>query len=410
MTWSAILNSASWANACPVFGFRSHMGKLLLVIYLSCGRLRSCGRRRFPAYWPSTGFEIKTRRVSVPRNAKGPAPRGPGPSRFRRRAPGLDWLHVLCLEPFGPLGHVEADLLAFRERAKTFRVDGRMVAKDVLAAIVLRDEPKALRIVEPLHCTGCHALPSQSQTVNPPGPRAFWRGTGVCIRLSQGRQASNEGRPQIARPAKPLAPGPMGPSAGRLAARAPIRPPPRLVLVVVPESEDREVDGVGHLPVPEGVRMIAVVHPGSAHPGRIRGILHHRVPVDHGVTAAARADELVHLSPILLLRAARRVAHGKHGRADDAMPAGADPRDDFLDASDDLRRGGRRPGAVASQIVRPLEQHDVGHSGDAEHVALQPDWGRRAAALLGRIVRVRLPADGVAGDARVDDRLLPLGR
>src|SRR5882762_7699741 len=107
----------------------------------------------------------------------------PGTSRsrafaFRRRAPGLDWLHILCLEPFGPLGHVEADLLAFRERAKTFRVDGRVVAKDILAAIVLRDEPKALRIVEPLHCTGCHALPSQSQAVNPPGPRAFWRGTG----------------------------------------------------------------------------------------------------------------------------------------------------------------------------------------------------------------------------------------
>src|SRR5882762_1286799 len=265
MTWSAILNSASWANACPVLGFRSHMGKLLLVIgierfpldcqhgieviYLSCGRLRRLRQAKIPAKWLPTGFEIKTRRVSVSQNKR------PGTSRSRALRsgavrPGLDWLHVLCLEPLGPLRHVEADLLAFRESAKTLRADGRVVAEDVLAAIVLRDEPEALRIIEPLHCTGCHALLSQSQAVNPPGLAHLAR-KGRCTRLLQGRQADNEGRPRV-----------------------------RLVLAAPPESENREVDGVGHRPIPEGVRVIAVVHPVSAHPGRNVGILHQSVPVD----------------------------------------------------------------------------------------------------------------------------------
>src|SRR6266446_7724632 len=168
MTWSAILNSASWANACPVLGFRSHMGKLLLVISISGRR----GRRV-----PTQSVFRKTQKA---RHLAVPGLRVQAPSAW----PRLDWLHVLCLEPLGPLGHVEADLLTFRESAKTLRADGRVVAKDVLAAIVLRDETETLRIVEPLHCTGCHALPSQSQTVNPPAPRAFWRGAGRVSRWS----------------------------------------------------------------------------------------------------------------------------------------------------------------------------------------------------------------------------------
>jgi hypothetical protein len=47
-----------------------------------------------------------------------------------------------------------------------------VVAEDVLATIVLRDESKALRIVEPLHGTSRHALLSQLLAVCPPAPLA----------------------------------------------------------------------------------------------------------------------------------------------------------------------------------------------------------------------------------------------
>ena len=59
------------------------------------------------------------------------------------------WIFDACL-PFGTLGHFEADLLAFLERLESLHVDCREVREQVLAAVVRGDEPKALRVVEPL--------------------------------------------------------------------------------------------------------------------------------------------------------------------------------------------------------------------------------------------------------------------
>src|ERR1700691_3629418 len=63
---------------------------------------------------------------------------------------------VRGLQALGALGDVELHLLALLEAAETVRVDRRVVAEHVLASTVLRDESEALRVVEPLHCTGCH--------------------------------------------------------------------------------------------------------------------------------------------------------------------------------------------------------------------------------------------------------------
>src|SRR5687768_7042442 len=82
---------------------------------------------------------------------------------FREPEPlGSDRPNVLCLEALRPLGHFELHLLTLGQRAEAVRRDGAVVAENVLTAIVLRDEPKALRIVEPLHCSSSHVavLPS----------------------------------------------------------------------------------------------------------------------------------------------------------------------------------------------------------------------------------------------------------
>src|SRR5689334_14706194 len=57
------------------------------------------------------------------------------------------------------LGHVETDLLAFVETAVAF-TDDRGVVNEHVVAVVAADEAKPFVGVEPLHCSGCHALPS----------------------------------------------------------------------------------------------------------------------------------------------------------------------------------------------------------------------------------------------------------
>src|SRR3954471_6299971 len=91
------------------------------------------------------------------RKAKGPEPIGPGPSHITRR-PRLHRLHVLRLQALRALGHVEGHLLTLGQGTETFPDNGGVVAEDICAAVVLRDEAKALRIVEPLHGTSRHLL------------------------------------------------------------------------------------------------------------------------------------------------------------------------------------------------------------------------------------------------------------
>src|SRR5512139_1779389 len=64
--------------------------------------------------------------------------------------------NVLRLQALGPARNIELDLLAFLQGLEAFHLDRRMMAEDILAAIILGDETKPLRIVEPLYCTACH--------------------------------------------------------------------------------------------------------------------------------------------------------------------------------------------------------------------------------------------------------------
>src|SRR3954466_10803983 len=58
------------------------------------------------------------------------------------------------------------DLRAFGEALEALAGDRAEVNEDVVAAVGLRDEAVALRVVEPLHGSGCHVfhLPAPSRT------------------------------------------------------------------------------------------------------------------------------------------------------------------------------------------------------------------------------------------------------
>src|SRR5689334_18538826 len=71
---------------------------------------------------------------------------------------GLQRTDVRRLEALRALLHLELDLLPLGEGAEAFALDGGVVAEDVLATAVLRDEPEALRVVEPLHGASSHVL------------------------------------------------------------------------------------------------------------------------------------------------------------------------------------------------------------------------------------------------------------
>src|SRR4051812_40486539 len=64
---------------------------------------------------------------------------------------------------------LEADLLAFVERAEARTLDGRDVHENVVAAVVGLDEAEALSGVEPLHGAGSHGVVSHMQVVAHPG-------------------------------------------------------------------------------------------------------------------------------------------------------------------------------------------------------------------------------------------------
>src|ERR1041385_2123112 len=67
----------------------------------------------------------------------------------------LDLAHVRRLETLGTTGHVELEGLTLRESLETLALNRREVDENVLA-ILLGDEAKTLRLIEPLHCTTSH--------------------------------------------------------------------------------------------------------------------------------------------------------------------------------------------------------------------------------------------------------------
>src|SRR5918999_1367124 len=86
----------------------------------------------------------------------------------------LQRLDVGRRRAFLPLRHVERDLLAVFQRLEARTLDRAVMGKEILAAVIRRDEAEALRVVEPLHGTCWHVVSISSNCSN-------------CARLSEPR-------------------------------------------------------------------------------------------------------------------------------------------------------------------------------------------------------------------------------
>ncbi len=66
---------------------------------------------------------------------------------------GLDLTHVLRLRSLLALLGFELDPVSLLEGAESAAGYGGEVYEDIFAAVIRGDEPKAFRVVEPLHCS-----------------------------------------------------------------------------------------------------------------------------------------------------------------------------------------------------------------------------------------------------------------
>jgi hypothetical protein len=89
---------------------------------------------------------------------KGVRAGGSGNSSAGTQRASADGAHVRGLETLRALRHIELDLLSFRERPEAISLDRGVVTENVLTPVVLGDETKTLRVVEPLHGTFSHLL------------------------------------------------------------------------------------------------------------------------------------------------------------------------------------------------------------------------------------------------------------
>src|SRR5260370_17067044 len=109
--------------------------------------------------------QYKGRKRSVPGGTPGPG---------RRRTPcGSDLADVLRLQPLGALGDLELNRIALGETTEPLSLDRREVDEHIWTRL-LRDEAKALRVVEPLHLTLCHTVSTSALRGTAPdtcGPR-----------------------------------------------------------------------------------------------------------------------------------------------------------------------------------------------------------------------------------------------
>jgi len=77
---------------------------------------------------------------------------GNNPETAARYRCCLQLHNVLCLKPFGALGHREFDLVTFVERFESRCLNGRMVDKHIIPGSAT-DKPVALLAVKPLYCS-----------------------------------------------------------------------------------------------------------------------------------------------------------------------------------------------------------------------------------------------------------------
>src|SRR5438874_9382246 len=88
-------------------------------------------------------------------NDKQKAGHVPGPfSNERQRV--LRCLNVAGLFTLRSRRHFKRNLLSFLERLEALHVDRRKMREQVFTTTIGRNKAKALRVVEPLHCSSCH--------------------------------------------------------------------------------------------------------------------------------------------------------------------------------------------------------------------------------------------------------------
>jgi hypothetical protein len=102
-------------------------------------------------------------------------------------APSGDDAHVLGLETLRASLHLELDGLTLLQAAETLNLNGGLVAEHIFAPVILLDEAKALRVIEPLDSTLCHRpsafhVPSDMSTARAaPAGRELEFGSGFRL-------------------------------------------------------------------------------------------------------------------------------------------------------------------------------------------------------------------------------------
>src|ERR671919_1426560 len=137
------------------------------------GPIRMRSRRIFPAVYAISSWPLsrETRNMPPP-SASSTSPStstfssrairfllldGARPGRAARRSYGSsDGLDVDGLGALLPLARLELDTCVLAQRLEAAARDVRVVDEKILAPLVRRDEAVALRVVEPLHGSGCH--------------------------------------------------------------------------------------------------------------------------------------------------------------------------------------------------------------------------------------------------------------
>src|SRR5690606_9978304 len=109
---------------------------------------------------PSRWIRACTGSASRSYNARTATPDRPGwRFRFAVGVAASDPRDVLRRGALGALDHVELDAVALGQRLEPAALDGAVMDEAVLRAVLARDEPEALGLVEPLHGSpGTHSL------------------------------------------------------------------------------------------------------------------------------------------------------------------------------------------------------------------------------------------------------------
>src|SRR5262245_61866465 len=160
------------------------------------GYCASAGEMSGAARSPQTSASNAMNLITVP-SRRARRGRSPIARRLPARARGLQRLDVRRRRSLLPLRHVERDFLALFQRFEPRSLDRAVMREQVLSAVIRRDEPEALGVVEPLHGTCRHVIPSpEIATIargcpsllrarlikvgnRPPQASRFWRGGGV---------------------------------------------------------------------------------------------------------------------------------------------------------------------------------------------------------------------------------------